>query len=163
MDTPRSYTVRASSTVVRSGIITADEIAPSIAFSAPEDFGGFPGHWTPEHFLIASLTSCFVSTFSGMSDISHLDFVLLDVAAEGILERLGTGWQFTQIILRPQLRIANEKDHDRAVRLLEKAEKNCLIARSLNCVVTVRPAIELEEQLWPAGNRAEAELTTATR
>lgn len=156
METSRYYKIRASSTALRSGVATAEMISPPIQFSAPPEFGGIAGRWTPEHFLIAALTSCYVSTFSGMSDASHFDFILLDVIAEGMLERLESGWQFTQITLRPDLRIASEKDRDRAVRLLEKAERNCLIARSLNCVITVKPEIAVEEQLWPAGSGCSA-------
>jgi organic hydroperoxide reductase OsmC/OhrA len=43
--------------------------------------------------------------------------------------------------------ILKEEDRDRAILLLEKAEKSCLIARSLKCKVALFPAVKIEEEL----------------
>src|SRR5579872_6975736 len=110
------YRVTASSTAVRSGIASAENIQPSIGFSAPSEFQGQAGSWTPEHFFVTSVASCFISTFSGMADLSKLEFLLLEVDAEGILAKDEGGWRFTQIKLRPRLSIAQEKDRERAGR-----------------------------------------------
>jgi organic hydroperoxide reductase OsmC/OhrA len=56
-------------------------------------------------------------------------------------------WRFTEIRLQPFVTILKEEDRDRAVRLLEKAEKSCLIARSLQCKVVLFPAVKIEEEL----------------
>jgi hypothetical protein len=40
------YRVSAASTAVRSGIATAEEIQPSIVFSAPPEFQGEAGQWS---------------------------------------------------------------------------------------------------------------------
>ena len=156
METVRSYNVRASSTVVRSGIATASDVRPSISFSAPKEFGGIGGQWTPEHFLVAALVSCYVSTFSGMASVSKFDFVLLDVAAEGMIENLEPGWRFTQIILTPKIHVEHARDRERALRLAEKAEQKCLIAKSLNCVIAIYPTVQVEDEEWQSVTRAEA-------
>jgi len=155
METIRTYNVRASSTVVRSGIATASNVRPSISFSAPKEFGGIAGQWTPEHFLIAALVSCYVSTFSGMASVSKFDFVLLDVAAEGTIENLESGWRFTQIILSPKIRVEHARDRERALRLAEKAEQRCLIAKSLNCVIAIYATVEVEDEEWLAARKSE--------
>lgn len=146
MDSQYVYRVTASSTSVRSGIVTAEEIAPSIGFSAPAEFHGQAGTWTPEHFLVTAVAACFVSTFSGMADLSKLDFLLLEVATEGILERDESGWRFTRINLRPRLNIVQGKDREKAARLLEKAHAKCLILRSLACPAVLEPEIAVEEE-----------------
>jgi organic hydroperoxide reductase OsmC/OhrA len=153
MDATHSYTVKALSTTVRSGVGIRQDSGPSIAFSAPPEFGGIAGMWTPEHLFVMAVASCYVSTFSGIAEISHFNFVTLDLDAEGFLQKLDHGWKFSNVILRPVVRIASEKDRDRALRIMEKAEKGCLVARSLNCPVTLEPQITVEEELMVMANK----------
>jgi len=120
---------------------------PSVAFSAPPEFQGRAGHWTPEHFFVAAVASCFVSTFSGMALNSKFEFVSLELEAEGILGQDQAGWRFREVVLRPRLTIAQTEDKERGNRLLHKAEKNCLVARSLACPVVLEPAVIMAEQL----------------
>jgi len=120
---------------------------PSVAFSAPPEFQGRAGHWTPEHFFVAAVASCFVSTFSGMALNSKFEFVSLELEAEGILGQDQAGWRFREVVLRPRLTIAQTEDKERGNRLLHKAEKNCLVARSLACPVVLEPAVIIAEQL----------------
>lgn len=141
------YRVKAVSTVTRSGIVLADGIQPVLAFSAPPEFHGQAGHWTPEHFFVSALASCFLSTFSGGASVSGLSFVSLALDAEGILGADEAGWRFTEVILHPHLKIACEEDRERANRLLHKAEKSCLVARSISCHVSMVPVVEVEEEL----------------
>ena len=145
MEAMHIYRVNAISTIARSGVATAEGIQPSIIFSAPPEFKGVIGLWTPEHFLVAGVASCYVSTFSGISEISHFPFVSLSLETEGILEKLDGALQFTKIIIRPVLRIASEDLKERALRILEKAEKGCLVARSLKCAVELQPEIIVEQ------------------
>ena len=141
------YRVSAASTAVRSGVATADEIQPSIVFSAPAEFQGEAGRWTPEHLFLASVAGCFVSTFSGMAQFSKFEFLSLDLEVEGLLSKEEEGWRFTQVNLHPRLKIAQEKDRERANRLLEKAEKTCLIVRSTNSKVILEPELIVEEEV----------------
>jgi peroxiredoxin-like protein len=147
MEPFHSYRVRAVSTIPRSGVASVEGIQPAIIFSAPPEFQGVVGLWTPEHFLVAAVASCYVSTFSGISEISHFPFTLLDLEAEGILEKQDGALQFTKITLRPTLKITHEEDRARALRILEKAEKGCLVARSLKCQVELKPEIKIEAGL----------------
>jgi organic hydroperoxide reductase OsmC/OhrA len=147
MENKYVYRVNASSTTLRGGVAVAEEIQPSIPFSAPPEFQGEPGRWTPEHFFLASVAGCFVSTFSGIANFSKCEFVSLELEAEGTIEKEEGGWRFTRVNLRPRLKIAMEKDRERANRLLEKAEKTCLIARSLTSRIVLEPEVLVEEEL----------------
>jgi organic hydroperoxide reductase OsmC/OhrA len=147
MESQYVYRVSASSTTLRSGVAVAEEIQPSIAFSAPPEFQGEPGRWTPEHFFLASVAGCFVSTFSGIANFSRFEFLSLELEAEGTIEKNEGGWRFTRVNLRPRLKIAMEKDRERANRLLEKAEKTCLVARSLTSRIVLEPEVLVEEEL----------------
>ena len=141
------YRVSAASTGARSGIATAEEIQPPIVFSAPPEFQGEAGQWTPEHLFLASVAGCFVSTFSGMAHFSKFEFLSLDLDVEGLLSKEEAGWRFAQVKLHPRLKVAQEKDRGRANRLLEKAEKTCLVSRSINSKVILEPDLIVEEEV----------------
>src|SRR6202521_2085991 len=137
MEAHHEYRVKAFGGGGRNGVVHAEGVLSSISFSAPPEFQGEAGRWTPEHFLVAAVASCFVSTFEGMAQSSRLEIGSLLLAAKGVLANENGSWRFTEIQLRPVVTVQKEEDHDRAVRLLEKAEKSCLIARSLQCKVVL--------------------------
>ncbi len=147
MEAQHKYQVNALCAGPRKGVVHAEGVLPSISFSAPPEFLGEPGHWTPEHFLVAAVASCFVSTFSGIAEKSRLGFASFNLDAEGVLDNEDGIWRFTEIKLRPVVTVLKEEDRDRAIRLLEKAEKSCLIARSLQCKVVLFPAVKIEDEL----------------
>lgn len=147
MEAHHEYRVHAFGAGGRNGVVHAEGVLPCISFSAPPEFLGEPGRWTPEHFLVAAVTSCFVSTFSGIAEKSRLEFRSFNMDAEGLLGNEDGIWRLTEIRLRPVVTIRNEVDRDRVIRLLEKAEKSCLIARSLQCKVALFPAVKVEEEL----------------
>jgi len=146
MNATHKYRIRATSTTVRSGLAVADGIEPSIAFSAPPEFKGQAGHWTPEHFFVAAVASCYVSTFSGMAFNSNLEFFSLQLETEGIVAQDQAGWLFREVILRPRLTIAQAEQQVLGNRLLHKAKENCLVGRSITCPVVLEPALIIEEQ-----------------
>ena len=141
MNPTHKYRIRANSTAVRSGLAVAEGIEPSIAFSAPPEFQGQAGHWTPEHFFLAAVASCFVTTFSGMASDSNFEFFSLEIETDGFLAQDQEGWRFQEVVLRPRLAIARAEDKKLGNRLLHKAKKNCLVGRSLAHAVVLEPAL----------------------
>ena len=141
------YRVSAASTTVRNGVASAEGVQSSISFGTPPEFQGEAGQWTPEYLFLASVAGCFVTTFSGIAHFSKFEFLSLNVEVEGTLYKEEQGWRFTQITLHPRLKIAQEKDRERASRLLEKAEKTCLIVRSINSKTTLEPELMVEEEI----------------
>jgi organic hydroperoxide reductase OsmC/OhrA len=79
-----------------------------------------------------------------MAQFSKFEFLSLNLEVEGVLDKEELGWRFTQINLHPRLQIAEETDRERASRLLEKAEKTCLIVRSINSKVVLQPELIVE-------------------
>lgn len=147
MEAHHEYRVHAFGAGGRNGVVGAEGVLSSISFSPPPEFLGEPGRWTPEQFLVAAVASCFVSTFSGVAEKSRLEFDSFKLDAEGLLDSEDGIWRFTGIKLRPVVSILKEEDRDRAIRLLEKAEKSCLIARSLQCKVVLFPAVKIAKEL----------------
>jgi len=117
----------------------------TIHFSAPPEFGGETGFWTPEHFLLSAVASCFIASFRAVANASKLEFQGIEVAVDGVLERDAGGYRFSVLTLRPVVIVLGEGERERAMRLVEKAERICPIARSLSA------KIELEAKIL-AGN-----------
>jgi peroxiredoxin-like protein len=142
MEKKYTYHTTAHWTLHKRGIVEADSSIPrTINFAAPPEFGGEPGMWTPEHLLLAAVSTCYVATFRGVAGASKLEFHGLEVAVEGTIEKQEGGLRFTRIVLRPVVTIDREDDRERAARLLEKAERGCLIARSMQATFVLDPKI----------------------
>jgi len=111
---------------------------------APPEFKGHEGSWTPEHLFVGAVNSCFMTTFLAIAENSKLDFAKFKSAANGKLEKLeGAGFMMTEITLRPKLSVFNARDAERATRILEKAEKHCLISNSIKTKILLEPQIEV--------------------
>jgi peroxiredoxin-like protein len=147
MEAHHEYRIKAISAGGRNGAVQAEGVLSSISFSAPPEFLGEAGRWTPEHFLVAAVASCYVSTFSGLAEKSHFEFVSFHLDAEGVFANEDGMWRFTEIKLWPVVTILKEEDRERVMRLLEKAGKSCLIARSLQSKIVLFPAVKMEEEL----------------
>ena len=148
MEKTYRYGAKAQWYVNGRAYVEADHVVPiNIEFSSPPEFGGEPGVWTPEHFLLISVASCYVATFRAMAEASHLDFRGIEVATEGVIAKDSAGLRFTKIHVRPIVVLHQEEDRDRAARLMEKAEKHCLIARSLSSQIVLEPKMLIEAPL----------------
>jgi organic hydroperoxide reductase OsmC/OhrA len=118
---------------------------PSLEVAPPPEFQGDPGFWTPEHLYVASVNSCFVATFLAIADLSKLDIVSVASSARGKLEQVeASGFQITEVVLRPKLIVRHARDMERGGRLLAKAAKSCLISNSIKTIVELEPQIEFE-------------------
>ncbi|MGH9795613.1 MAG: OsmC family protein [Candidatus Acidiferrales bacterium] len=132
------FHVDATRTRGRSGQLSAAEL-PTLEFSAPPEFAGEPGKWTPEHLLVAAVASCFTATFSAVAEAIKLRVEAFKMRAFGRLENLpGEGYRFTGITLKPEIQVAHE-DTQAALKALAKAEKHCFVAQSLRTTVQVEP------------------------
>ncbi|SRR5713226_3344098 len=119
---------------------------PPLEVAAPPEFHGHAGAWTPEHLYVASVNACFLLTFLAIAQNSKLEIVSLCASARGKLEKIeGNGFQVTEIVLKPKLVIRSAGDLERAKRIVEKAEKSCLISNSIKTIVKLEPEIYHEQ------------------
>jgi peroxiredoxin-like protein len=119
---------------------------PEFVVDAPPEFKGQGGSWTPEHLFVASVNSCFMTTFLAIAENSKLDFVSVRIGAKGKLEkREGQGFMITEIILRPRLVLREARGAERALRILQKAETNCLISNSIRTQITLQPEVTIAD------------------
>lgn len=143
MGTEYFYTTEVEWTGERHGDLRAP-VLPELHVDAPPEFQGHEGVWTPEHLFVASVNSCFMTTFLAIAENSKLDFVSFSAGASGKLEKVdGPGFLMTEITLKPKLVVSRDRDVDRATRILEKAEKHCLISNSIKARTKLEPEIEI--------------------
>jgi peroxiredoxin-like protein len=137
------YSTNVEWTGARSGDLSAGSL-PKLHVDAPPEFKGDEGSWTPEHLFVGAVNSCFRTTFVAIAENSNLDFVSFKTTADGTLEKVeGQGLMITEIVLRPLLTIKDARDMARAIRILEKAEKHCLIANSAKTQIRLEPQINV--------------------
>jgi peroxiredoxin-like protein len=147
MDSGYRFRARAEWTSDRRGSVEGDALAPRLDFGAPPEFQGVPGVWSPEHFFVAAVVTCFITTFRAIAEFSKFKFAALVVTGDGVLEKRDGGYHFTRIFLQPTLAIEREEDRERAQRLLEKAERSCVISRSIRSEVVLQPSVEVDQAL----------------
>lgn len=142
MEAMHFYSTEVAWTGERHGELRAP-VLPTVKVDAPPEFKGHEGVWTPEHLFVGAINSCFMTTFAAIAENSKLDFVDFDSKATGKLEKLdGHGMMMTEVILRPRLTLRDARDEDRALRILEKAERHCLIANSVKTAIHLEPEIK---------------------
>lgn len=113
-----------------------------IEVATPPQFPkGIPGIWSPEHLFTAAVTSCFMTTFLSIAENSKLDFQSFGCESKGKLDQADGKFQMTEVVIEPVLTISDEKDRERALRILTKTEANCLITHSIKAKVVMNPSI----------------------
>lgn len=128
----------------RIGTLSSPELDEQIDVATPPQFdGGVEGIWSPEHLFASSVSSCFMTTFVAIAQYSKLDFEDLKVEATAKLDKVEGKFMVSEIILKPELIIANDKFSDKAKRIMEKAEEACLITRSIKSKIVFEPKVTI--------------------
>lgn len=136
---PHRYAVRAAGQTEGSVPLRAEGL-PTLTTAAPPQFGGPGGQWSPETLLVAAAADCFILTFRAIAAASKLPWRGLECDAEGVLDRADGVVRFTELHVRARLVLPPGGNAERATRLLEKAEKTCLVTNSL----VLRPTLTVE-------------------
>jgi peroxiredoxin-like protein len=140
---PHSYKVNANAVKDGRYKVFAENLH-EIDTAPPKNFGGPGNIWSPEDLFVATIANCFLMTFKAVSSLSKLDWISLDVNAEGILDKVESKMQFTKVILNATLKIQEGGNSERAIRIMEKAEQNCLVTNSIKTKVLLSPFVIFE-------------------
>lgn len=137
---PHHYHVQLSGGPTGHATVSADGI-PDLASAPPLDFDGPGDAWSPEHLLVAAVEMCLLFTLRAVAAASKVEFRSLEVAGEGIVDKKDGGLRFTEIVLRPRLVLPPGVDREKALRLLDKSERACLVSASLSTPIRLEPEI----------------------
>lgn len=125
----------------------SNESFPSVKVATPPEFtGGIPNTWSPEHLFVSSINICIMTTFLAIAENSKLQFESFESEAKGKLEKIDNKFVITEVTISPLVVINHEKDKDRALRILQKSEANCIISNSIKSKVILEPKVELSLQ-----------------
>jgi len=120
--------------------LTADGPAP-ISGSSDPAFRGDRKRWNPEQLLVGSLSQCHMlwylhlCTEAGVVVTGYVDH------ATGTMAETDAGGHFTEVVLRPQVRVASPDMVEKATGLHEDAHHACFIAASVNFPVRHEPVV----------------------
>jgi organic hydroperoxide reductase OsmC/OhrA len=103
-----------------------------ITTAPPAEFGGPGDRWSPETLLVAAVADCYIMTFKAIANASKLDWLDLQCAVEGTLDRVERVTRFTAFDIRARLTVPAGTDEEKARHILEKSEAVCLISSSLS-------------------------------
>lgn len=136
---PHHYPVRVSASA-EGPVDLSGEGLPPLQSEPPTQFGGPGNRWSPENLLVAAAADCVVLTFRAVARASKLSWEKVECDAEGVLDRVDGVTRFTGLHFRVRLALPAGSGADRARRLVEKAERACLVSRSL----ALEPTLEVE-------------------
>ena len=103
-----------------------------IESAPPKEFDGPGNQWSPEGLLTAAVADCLVLGFRAIATASKFAWTSLETRTQGTLDRVDGKMRFTRFETHAKLLVPPGADIERAKRLLEKAEANCLVANSLS-------------------------------
>jgi organic hydroperoxide reductase OsmC/OhrA len=151
---PHYYNVDIAWSKDRKGMMCSPELTNAntstsscIEVATPPEFPkGMPGIWSPEHLFTASISSCLMTTFLAIAENSKLEFLSFCCGSKGKLESVEGKFMMTEVILEPIVTVSDEQSIERALKVLQKAEMNCLISNSVKTKVVMKPTVQIEKQ-----------------
>lgn len=123
------------------GIVTSNEVSGALQVSTPEVFGGKGKSWSPEHLFLASVGSCFMTTYLYHARKMNFEIAKFECNSIGHLESTEGPLRFTRIHLYPQITVSDEGLLAPAAQALEKTQKSCIISASVNAALFYHPQI----------------------
>ncbi|MBV6880958.1 OsmC family protein [Epilithonimonas ginsengisoli] len=129
----------------RKGEMSSPELLQNVEIATPPQFPkGIEGIWSPEHLFTAAVSSCLMTTFLAIAENSILEFENFECKSKGKLEQVEGKFLMTEVILELVVTIKNESDREKAEKVLQKSEANCLISNSVKSKITMIPQIKLK-------------------
>ena len=114
----------------------------AISTSADKMFRGDNTRYNPEELLVAALSSCHMLSYLHLCAVAGISVIEYRDEAEGSLDlhQDGSG-NFTNVTLKPQVKITDASRIAEATALHHSAQEKCFIARSVNFPVEHTPVV----------------------
>lgn len=138
---PHRYEVRTQAQP--TGIVRlSSEGLNDLSTAPPKEFDGPGDQWSPETLLVGAVADCFVFSFRSIASANKFTWSHLQCRAEGKLDKVDGTNYFTEMIVHAELTVAADVDEAKAMRLLERAERVCLISNSLRAKTQLMATIK---------------------
>jgi len=124
--------------------ISGPRKSTTIHGSSDPKFRGDAARYNPEEMLVASLSAChmlWVLHLCAAAGITVMEDV--DEADGAMVENADGSGDFTEVTLRPQMKILEADRQDTAIALHRQAHSLCFIARSVKFPVRHEPVVSV--------------------
>jgi organic hydroperoxide reductase OsmC/OhrA len=109
--------------------------------SSDPAFRGDPGRYNPEELLVAALSQCHLLWFLHLAATAGVVVTGYTDRPEGTMTEHADGaGEFTEVVLRPAVTVAEPGMVDAVAGLHERAHRMCFIARSVSFPVHHQPS-----------------------
>ncbi|MYT12155.1 Organic hydroperoxide reductase OsmC/OhrA [Streptomyces sp. SceaMP-e96] len=117
-----------------------------IAASSDPAFRGDASRWNPEELLVASVAQCHMLWYLHLCAAGGVTVVDYEDRAHGVMtmDAHGGGGQITEVVLRPEVTVAEASMADTARALHGDVHAVCFIARSVNFPIRHEPVIRVQ-------------------
>jgi organic hydroperoxide reductase OsmC/OhrA len=106
--------------------------APPLSVSAPPEYGGEGGRWSPEELLVGAVEACTMLTFLDAARRRQVELVSYSSQARGTLAAAEDGARrFTAITIEPRIEVASADDAEKAREILARLPGRCFVGASL--------------------------------
>ena len=145
-DYPHHYLAGASATTSSNVEVTSPGLEP-VETAAPPQFGGPGDLWSPETMLVAAVANCFILTFRAVARAARIDWLSLECDVDGTLEKVDRVTQFTDFQVRAKLLVPPGTNEAKAMKMLEKSERVCLITNSMKADSHLEAEVTVDEEV----------------
>lgn len=122
--------------------ISGDNKQNAIPGSSDPTFRGDGARYNPEELLVAALSACHMLWVLHLAADAGITIVAYSDEADGVMaETDGGGGHFTEVTLRPLIRITDTRRIEEIRALNERAHHLCFVANSVNFPVLCTPSI----------------------
>lgn len=135
----------------RTHEVSALPARDQLAVSADPAFLGNADQLNPEQLLLMAAASCQLLSFLAVAARARIDVVRYEDSAEAVMPEDDPPLRITAIRLRPRIIVRGPGVEQRLRRLVDLAHRECFIANSLSCPVTVEPAFEFVGNVGDVG------------
>lgn len=114
---------------------------PALVGSADRAFRGDPARWNPELLLLAALSECHLLSYLSFCARAGVVVTAYADRAAGTMRQEGMGGRFTEVVLRPEVTVAEASMLGEARSLHGPAHDACFIASSVSFPVRHEPTV----------------------
>lgn len=127
---PHQYSVAADGSGVGPITIAADNV-PTLRAASARELDGPGDQWSPQALLMAATASCYILEFRALAQASKLEWKRIECTVIGTLERVDGVVRFSRAETHVKLLVSGAASDELCKRVLQRAERGCLIANSL--------------------------------
>ncbi len=116
------------------------------ALGPPPEFGGRPESLNPEELFVAAINGCLMTTFFHFLQRWGIELQSYQAEAEGQVQKGVDGFQFVEVQVQATATVDDPSLAEKVSDAAQRAEKYCLVSRSVSCPVYYHLHVEISEE-----------------